>query len=49
VGTILDVLPADSPIQPGSGTGVAGILSLGGVATEVIDLRAVRRHAVLEA
>jgi two-component system chemotaxis sensor kinase CheA len=49
VGTILDVLPADSPIQPGSGPGVAGILSLGGVATEVVDLRAVRRHAVLEA
>ena len=49
VGTILDVLAADSPMQPGSGTGVAGILSLGGVATEIVDLRAVRRHAVLEA
>ena len=49
VGAILDVLPAESPMQPGSGTGIAGILSLGGVATEVVDLRAVRRHAMLEA
>ncbi|MFM7244689.1 MAG: chemotaxis protein CheA [Planctomycetaceae bacterium] len=49
VGTILDVLPADSPMQPGSGAGVAGILSLGGLATEVVDLRAVRRHAMVEA
>jgi two-component system chemotaxis sensor kinase CheA len=49
VGTILDVLPADSPMQPGSGAGVAGILSLGGMATEVVDLRAVRRHAMVEA
>ncbi len=47
VSTILDVLPADSPMQPGSGTGVAGILSLGGVATEIVDLGAVRRHAML--
>jgi two-component system chemotaxis sensor kinase CheA len=49
VGTILDVLPAESPMQPGSTVGVAGILSLGGIATEVVDLRAVRRHAALEA
>ena len=49
VDTILDVLPAESPMQPASGAGVAGILSLGGVATEVIDLRAARRHAMLEA
>lgn len=49
VGTILDVLPAESPMQPGSAVGVAGILSLGGIATEVVDLRAVRRHAALEA
>ena len=49
VGAILDVLAAESPMQPASGVGVAGILSLGGVATEVIDLRAVRQSAVLEA
>ena len=49
VRAILDVLAAESPMQPTSGVGVAGILSLGGVATEVIDLRAVRQCAVLEA
>ena len=49
VRAILDVLAAESPMQPASGVGVAGILSLGGVATEVIDLRAVRQCAVLEA
>jgi len=49
VAAILDVLAAESPMQPASGVGVAGILSLGGVATEVIDLRAVRQSAVLEA
>jgi two-component system chemotaxis sensor kinase CheA len=49
VGSILDVLAAESPMQPGSAAGVAGILALGGVATEVVDLRAVRRHAEMEA
>jgi hypothetical protein len=48
VGAILDVLAAESPMQPASGVGVVGILALGGVATEVIDLRAVRQSAVLE-
>jgi len=47
-GSILDVLPAESPLQPAGVPGVAGILSLGGVATEVVDLAAVRRHAALE-
>jgi two-component system chemotaxis sensor kinase CheA len=49
VGSILDVLAADSSMQPEQAPGVAGILSLGGVATEVVDLRTVRRHAALEA
>jgi two-component system chemotaxis sensor kinase CheA len=49
VGTILDVLAAESPMQPAAAIGVAGILSLGGVATEVVDLRAARRHVALEA
>ena len=49
VGTILDVLAAESPLQPAAATGIAGILSLGGVATEVVDLRAARRRALLEA
>ena len=49
VGEILDVLAAESPLQAASGTGIAGILSLGGVATEVLDLHAARRHAALEA
>ena len=49
VGTILDVLAAESPLQPAAATGVAGILSLGGVATEVVDLHAARRSALLEA
>jgi len=45
VGTILDVFAAESPLQPAAGTGVAGILALGGVATEVLDLRAARSIA----
>jgi len=49
VGTILDVLAAESPLQPAAAAGVAGILSLGGVATEVVDVRAARRRALLEA
>jgi two-component system chemotaxis sensor kinase CheA len=49
VGTILDVLAAESPLQPAAATGITGILSLGGVATEVVDLRAARRRALLEA
>jgi two-component system chemotaxis sensor kinase CheA len=49
VGAILDVLAAESPIQPAAATGVSGILSLGGVATEVVDLRAARRHVAIEA
>ncbi len=49
VGTILDVLAAESPLQPAAAAGVAGILSLGGVATEVVDIRAARRRALLEA
>jgi hypothetical protein len=49
VGTILDVLAAESPMQPAAAIGVAGILSLGGVATEVVDLRAARRHVALKA
>ena len=49
VGTILDVLAAESPLQPASATGIAGILSLGGVATEVVDLGAARHRALLEA
>jgi len=49
VGTILDVLAAESHLQPAAAAGVAGILSLGGVATEVVDVRAARRRALLEA
>jgi two-component system chemotaxis sensor kinase CheA len=49
VGAILDVLAAESPMQPAAATGVSGILSLGGVATEVVDLRAARRHVAIEA
>ena len=49
VGAILDVLAAESPMQPVAATGVSGILSLGGVATEVVDLRAARRHVAIEA
>jgi two-component system chemotaxis sensor kinase CheA len=49
VGRILDVLAAESPLQPAAAAGVAGILALGGVATEVIDVRAARRLAQLEA
>jgi two-component system chemotaxis sensor kinase CheA len=40
VGSIIDVLAADSRILPASAPGVAGILALGGIATEVIDLAA---------
>ena len=49
VGAILDVLAAESPMQPAAATGVSGILSLGGIATEVVDLRAARRHVAIEA
>ena len=49
VGAILDVLAAESPMQPAAATGVSGILSLGGVATEVVDLRAARWHVAIEA
>lgn len=39
VGRILDVLPAESPLQPGlAAPGVCGTLALGGLATEVLDL-----------
>jgi two-component system, chemotaxis family, sensor kinase CheA len=49
VGAILDVLAAESPLQPAASPGVAGIVSLGGVATEVVDLPAARRHVALGA
>jgi chemotaxis protein histidine kinase CheA len=49
VGTILDVLAAESPLQPAAAPGIAGIVSLGGVATEVVDLPAARRHVALGA
>lgn len=49
VGAILDVLAAESPLQPAALPGVAGIVSLGGVATEVVDLPAARRRAALGA
>jgi len=39
VGRILDVLPAESPLQPVlAAPGVCGTLALGGLATEVLDL-----------
>jgi len=39
VGQILDVLPAESPLQADSATtGVSGLLALGGLATEVLDV-----------
>ena len=38
VGSIIDVLAAESRVLPASSPGVAGILALGGIATEVIDL-----------
>ena len=38
VGSIIDVLAAESRVMPASSPGVAGILALGGIATEVIDL-----------
>ena len=41
VGSIIDVLAAESRVVPASAPGVAGILALGGIATEVIDLAAV--------
>jgi two-component system chemotaxis sensor kinase CheA len=40
VGSIIDVLAAESRVLPASSPGVAGILALGGIATEVIDLAA---------
>jgi hypothetical protein len=45
VSSIVDVFAAESTLQPAAGAGVAGILSLGGVATEVLDLRAARSCA----
>jgi hypothetical protein len=45
VSSILDVFAAESALQPATGTGIAGVLSLGGVATEVLDLRAARSYA----
>jgi two-component system chemotaxis sensor kinase CheA len=39
VGQILDVLAAESPLQAAPATsGVAGVLALGGLATEVLDV-----------
>ena len=39
VGQILDVLAAESPLQAVEATtGVAGLLALGGLATEVLDV-----------
>jgi two-component system chemotaxis sensor kinase CheA len=39
VGQILDVLPAESPLQSSAvSTGVSGLLALGGMATEVLDV-----------
>jgi hypothetical protein len=39
VGQILDVLPAESQLQStGVSTGVSGLLALGGMATEVLDV-----------
>jgi len=49
VAAILDVLAAESPLQAAGGAGVRGVLSLGGIATEVVDLGVARRHAALEA
>ena len=38
---IVDVVPADSPLQPAlAATGVSGTVALGGLATEVLDLTA---------
>jgi len=38
---ILDVAPAESPLQPGlAGSGVIGTLAVGGLATELLDLTA---------
>jgi two-component system chemotaxis sensor kinase CheA len=39
VGRILDVLPAESPLQPAlAAPGVCGTLALGGLATDVLDI-----------
>ena len=46
---LLDVLAAESPMQPAVAAGITGILSLGGIATEVVDLRAARRYVAIEA
>jgi two-component system, chemotaxis family, sensor kinase CheA len=43
VGSIIHVLAAESRHQPVDTPGVAGILSLGGIATELLDLDAVAR------
>jgi two-component system chemotaxis sensor kinase CheA len=40
VASIIDVLAAESRLQPAGSPGVAGVLALGGVATEVIDVAA---------
>ena len=43
---IVDVAAAESPLQAGLGSdGVAGSLSLGGLATEVLDLDSARAFA----
>jgi len=48
VDSILDVLVAESPLQPAGMAGLAGMLALGGMATEVVDLGAMRNHAIVE-
>ena len=40
VGSIIDVLAAESRLQPVTSLGVSGILALGGIATEIINLDA---------
>lgn len=45
VGSIIDVLAAESRLQPTASPGVTGILALGGMATEIIDLETVAGDA----
>jgi chemotaxis signal transduction protein len=45
VGSIIDVLAAESRLQPAAAPGVSGILALGGIATEIIDLETVAGDA----
>ena len=45
VGSIIDVLAAESRLQPAEAPGVSGILALGGIATEIIDLETVAGDA----